>query len=197
MHTAHGIMLQEIISNEPTDQVGVTVEMSSFKKSKNISLNMPVSEELPPIYIGERRSPGMSIRNRNYQGDEESLQLSTQKDLTWVLVRHYRSKFGQQVPGWAGFISSTRSEPTKLTSIDYYPVINHPITEYKTVQACLKHAEEATKEVKQEYTVTTFDLGVCMKAYPLIWNQPDKYRKHNIMVGTFHLVGVYLKMIGK
>ena len=61
----------------------------------------------------------------------------------------------------------------------------------------MKHAEEATKEVKQEYTVTTFDLGVCMKAYPLIWNQPDKYRKHNIMVGTFHLVGVYLKMIGK
>ena len=142
-------------------------------------------------------SPIMSIQNRTYQGDEESLKLSAQKDLTWVLVRHYQSKFGQQVPGWAGFISSTGSEPTKLTSIDYYPVINHPITEYKTVQACLKHAEEATKEVGQEYTVTTFDLGVCMKAYPLIWNQPDKYRKHIIMVGTFHLVGAYLKMIGK
>lgn len=59
VHTAHGILLQEIISNEPTDQVGVPVEVPSFKKSKNISLNMPVSEELPPIYIGERRSPGM------------------------------------------------------------------------------------------------------------------------------------------
>lgn len=67
----------------------------------------------------------------------------------------------------------------------------------RTVQECLHAAEEATKEVGQEYVVTTFDLGVCMKAYPLVWNAPEKYRNHVILIGTFHLLCAYMKAIGK
>ena len=78
----------------------------------------------------------------------------------------------QHVPGWSGFVSKTGVVPTKLTRINYYPVINQPITDYKTVKECLRYAEEATKEVGQEYTITTFDLGVVMKALPIIWNDP-------------------------
>ena len=91
----------------------------------------------------------------------------------------------------------TGVEPASLTTIDYYPVITHAITDYKTVQECLRYAEEATREVNQEYVVTTFDLGVCMKAYPLIWNQPERYEKHIVLIGTFHLICAYLKMVGK
>jgi len=65
----------------------------------------------------------------------------------------------EQVHGWAGFVSQTGEAPTKLTTIDYYPVINHPITDYKTVQKCLRVAQEATEEVGQSYVITTFDLG--------------------------------------
>ena len=65
------------------------------------------------------------------------------------------------------------------------------------MQECLHAAEEATKEVGQEYVVTTFDLGVCMKAYPLVWNAPEKYRNHVILIGTFHLLCAYMKAIGK
>ena len=36
-----------------------------------------------------------------------------------------------------------------------------------------------------------------MKAFPIIWNNPDKYEKHIVMIGTFHIVCAYLKMIGK
>jgi hypothetical protein len=42
-----------------------------------------------------------------------------------------------------------------------------------------------------------FDLGVCMKAYPVIWNQPKKFEDHIIMIGTFNVVCTYFKMIGK
>ena len=59
------------------------------------------------------------------------------------------------------------------------------------------YAEEATKEVNQPYIITTFDRGVCMKAYPLIWNNPDRHEKHIILIGTFHLACAYMKMIGK
>jgi hypothetical protein len=34
---------------------------------------------------------------------------------------------GQVVPSWGGFISETGVKPKRLTTIDYYPVINHPI----------------------------------------------------------------------
>jgi hypothetical protein len=36
-----------------------------------------------------------------------------------------------------------------------------------------------------------------MKAYPIIWNQPKRFEDHIIMIGTFHVVCAYFKMIGK
>ena len=36
-----------------------------------------------------------------------------------------------------------------------------------------------------------------MKAYPLVWNFPDRFKRHIILIGTFHLNMAYLKMIGK
>ena len=59
--------------------------------------------------------------------------------------------YGEQlVPSVTGFSSITGKKPTNLTTIDYYPVINHPITDYQTVQECLKYAEDATGEVGQD-----------------------------------------------
>ena len=36
-----------------------------------------------------------------------------------------------------------------------------------------------------------------MKAYPVVWNNPVKYKNHIIFIGTFHLICAYLKAIGK
>ena len=44
---------------------------------------------------------------------------------------------------------------------------------------------------------TTFDSGVCMKAYPLLWNFPERFKRHIVLIGTFHLTMAYYKMIGK
>ena len=87
--------------------------------------------------------------------------------------------------------------PERLTVIDYYPVIFKPITQYETVQECLRLAEKATDEVGQYHVYTTFDLGVCMKAFPLLWNLPMKFERHIIMIGTFHLSMGYYNMLGK
>ena len=61
----------------------------------------------------------------------------------------------------------------------------------------LRLSEEASKEVGQQYIITTFDLGVCMKAYLLIWNHSQRYENHIVMIGTFHLACAYMKMLGK
>ena len=94
-------------------------------------------------------------------------------------------------------VSETGDTPTQKTVIDYYPVIFKPITQYSTVQECLRCVEEATNEVGQYYVYTTFDLGVCMKAFPLLWNFPQDFERHIVLIGTFHLNMAYFKMIGK
>ena len=75
-----------------------------------------------------------------------------------VCDKHFLNKMeldSQQIPAWAGYIPKTGSPPTKLTTVDYYPFNNYPITEYKTVQECLRAAEEALHEVGQDYMITT------------------------------------------
>ena len=36
-----------------------------------------------------------------------------------------------------------------------------------------------------------------MKAYPIIWNNPERYQNHIILIGTFHLACAFMKMLGK
>ena len=36
-----------------------------------------------------------------------------------------------------------------------------------------------------------------MKANPIIWKNPELYDDHIVMIGSFHLICAYLKMIGK
>ena len=45
--------------------------------------------------------------------------------------------------------------------------------------------------------ITTFDIGVCMKADPLIWKESDMCQKHVILIGTFPLTCAHIHMIGK
>ncbi|KAH3750632.1 hypothetical protein DPMN_185160 [Dreissena polymorpha] len=33
--------------------------------------------------------------------------------------------------------------------------------------------------------------------FTLIWNNPDKYKNHFVLIGTFHLTGAYFKMVSK
>ena len=101
----------------------------------------------------------------------------------------------QELPGLGGFISATGVIPAKKSTIDYYMPINQPITQYETVQELLRRSEEATQEVGQQYTINTFDLGVCMKALPLVWKYPGRFKDHVILIGPFHTCMNYIGMI--
>jgi hypothetical protein len=199
IHTAHGIMMQDLLCGDE-DEVGKTIEIpSSINRTKDRSLKLGAQRPLPDCYVAQRKCPDYPVEQHLYPGSKGSVnKATTSSGIVWILLRMSRSQTGQELPSWAGFVSITGTPPQRLTTIDYYPVINHPITQYKTVQECLRYAEEATKEVGgQTYVITTFDLGVCMKAYPLVWNNPAKYDNHIIMIGTFHLACAYLKIIGK
>ena len=88
--------------------------------------------------------------------------------MVWTLCREACTSGKQEVPALSGFISRTGVPPKRKTTIDYYPMIPEPITEYKVVREILQRCEQATSEVGQRYTIITFDLGVTMKAMPFL-----------------------------
>ena len=182
-------MLQEVDS-EQSSTVPIRNDSIPKTKERRYQCDEPV---LPDVYVGNRKSPSLTTTKSTYQGSVAAFDEAVLRNILWLFLRTVSSK----IPAWGGFISSTGKVPKQLTIIGYYPVVYKPITEYSTVVECLSKAEVATKEVGQKYTVTTFDLGVCMKAYPLVFNNPLKYKHHIILIGTFHLMCAYFKMIGK
>ena len=166
-------------------------------RSGERSLRLEGTQVLPECYITQKQSPPFNLVKRMCADGEATMKEMALQNLLWMIMRMHSAQVDQKVPGWAGFISMTGEIPSHTTTIDYYPVINCPITEYKAVQECLRYSEEATKEVGQRYTISSFDLGVCMKAYPLIWKNPERYKDHIVMIGSFHVVCAFMKMVGK
>lgn len=195
VHRSHGIMLQEISENIGGDIGGSQPEISGVPRTGKRSFT-PAMKDLEECYIGKRKSPKLELRYKAVDG-KDAHQNCEMKNMLWMLLRLHAAANEQVVPGWGGYISLTGDVPDRLTTVEYYPVIPFPITDNRAVKECLRYSEEASQEVGQKYVVTTFDLGVCMKAYPLVWNQQKRYENHIIMIGTFHLACGYLKMIGK
>ena len=153
VNSAGGIMVQEVAAgHEPTKER--TSPTSARSRERNLTSDTPVS--LPALHIYNRTGPTMPGS-------------STFTPETVGNCRMIGSSGKQPMPAFRGFISATDKTPDKKSTIDYYPPINEAITEYNTVAELLKRSAEATAEVGQKYTIVTFDLGVCMKALPLIW----------------------------
>lgn len=199
IHRAHGIMLQELLPE--VDQLigGSIPEAVSVDKTHERSYKFtPIELSEDNLYMGIRKNPCITIHTTDIPGGADELKIMILDSLVWVLLRLTSAECEEQEhPGWSGYISLMGTVPPRLTTIDYYPVIPHPITDYSTVMETLRVAEEAGKEVGQDYHIVTYDLGVCLKAYPLLWNYPNKYNKHIVLIGTFHIVCAYMKMLAK
>ena len=160
---------------------------------KQRSFRRPATE-LPTYYKRKRSEPTNLVSSWSNNSTTYSQSKLSDTDLIWVFACEINS-MDQHIPGLSGWVSVTGQSPKCLTTIGYYPMINAPITDLATIQECLRCSQAASSEAGQEYTISTFNLGVCMKAY--VWNEPEKYQKHIILIGTFHCCGAYLKGKGR
>ena len=65
---------------------------------------------------------------------------------------------------------TTDSKQTKLT---YLPPIQKPITEYATFFEMFRQFRELARKANMKYTHITLDAGAAIKAYHVIWNNPN------------------------
>ena len=186
VNSAGGIILQECKPGSSTDK---TRTLPLFDHTKRRSLKVASQETLPPFHLHDRVGPrfpaGASFNPPLVLETEYAAALH--KYYIWLFCRGIGNRLRYQTfPPLGGFTSATGASPLQKTTIDYFTPIDQPITEYAVVQELLKRSEDATAEVGQEYTLNTFDLGVCMKALPLLWKYPERYKHHVITPGPFH-----------
>ena len=189
-----GIMIQEL---KPGFKSMPKRTLPLYDRAKSRSLMVDTPETLPPLPVFSRvgpKFPDGAVFTPPVENDrvyEESLT----EYRVWFLARMMGSSGKQPVPAFRGFVSATGIKPARKSTIDYFTPINQPFTEYCVIQELLRQSEEATAEVGQKYVLNTFDLGGCMKALPLIWKFPEKYKLHVIISGQFHTVMNYMGML--
>ena len=186
VNSAGGIIIQKRKLGSSIDSKRA---LPLLDRSKTRSLKVDTPETLPPVHVHNRVGPkfpaGASFIPPADVNDE--YKTSLQSYYIWLLCRRIGSGLPNQTfPPLGGFTSATGVPPAQKTTIDYYTPIDQPITEYAVVEELLRRSEEATAEVGQQYTLNTFDLGVCMKALPLVWKYPVRYKLHVITPGPFH-----------
>ena len=108
------------------------------------SLKSLTNDTLLPCYINKEDSPKITISHLTLEEYEDALSKLMLKYLLWCICRLHSSTVSQHVPVWASFISKSGQVPNPLTTIDYNPIINHPITDYSTVHECLRVSKNAS-----------------------------------------------------
>ena len=186
VNMAGGIMIQE---SQPGHEKPMTRMLPEERRSKSRSLTADeMPETLPDFNIFTRVGPKFPPDACFTQPEQNEKHFADGMNMyyTWLLCRIIGGDGIQPVPAFGGFISATGEVPVQKSTIDYFTPINKPITEYSTVQELLRRSEVATEEVGQKFVINTFDLGVCMKALPIVWKYSDRYWNHIILIGPFH-----------
>jgi len=195
VNSAAGIMIQEVKPGFDTNNSRV---LPIYKKTTSRAYKVDTPETLAPVHIYSRIGPklpeGAILKMPTAVSDTYAKSLD--EYLIWLIARIIGSSGVKQiVPGFGGFVSATGVLPNRKSTIDYLTLIHEPFTEYSVIKELLRRSENATREVGQEYVITTFDLGGCMKAIPLIWKLPEEYSKHIILPGAFHTTMNYIAML--
>ena len=85
VHTAHGIMLQEVLSDDYDEHGGTVPVVPSQPRIKERTLNLPVKQELPGCYVGQRKSPKNPAVHKVLPDSEDRLLMQQKRTLSSCL----------------------------------------------------------------------------------------------------------------
>ena len=92
---------------------------------------------------------------------------------------------------------SDNDEMQRQSTVDYVDSVNSPITKNATIQQIIKLSQAASREIQQQHTVLTFDLGVAKNSHEILWQNPDLISDVLVRMGVFHTTCSYLGALRK
>ncbi|CAM4596655.1 unnamed protein product [Leuciscus chuanchicus] len=163
VNSTKGIMIQEVKESHVSTKKRTLPLYDRSSKMRSRKIKPP---EMLPELAFKRAGPNFP-NNANFTSpaeNQESYGASMLQYNTHLLCRLLSSQ-GKH----------TGKVPPRKSTIDFYTPINQPITDNAVVYEILKRSEAATEEVGQPYTINTFDLGVVMKACPIVWKNEEEF----------------------
>ena len=117
VHTAHGIMLQELLPL-PGENIGdYQPDLPSMEKTGERSATFGLQETLPECHVSKRKSPQFQVCRRSITNAEAEMKKTFLKNILWIIVRLHSAKTNcQQVSSLSGFISRTGDAPQKTNN---------------------------------------------------------------------------------
>ena len=112
VHTAHGIMLQELLPRPRENTGGCQPNLTSVEKTGERSATFKLQETLPECHVSKRKNPQFKVCRRSITNAEAKIKKTFLKNILWIIIRLHSAKTNcQQVPSWSGFMSRTGDAP--------------------------------------------------------------------------------------
>ena len=86
--------------------------------------------------------------------------------------------------------------PILSGNIQYLTSTDSSAKEMCTVTTVLDYCLKIKEQLRLNYIVCVFDQGIYCKAMELKWRYPDKYKDCIVMLGIFHMIMMYLGVVG-
>ena len=158
--------MQEVVD----DMISLSIDSTDlqFEERQDIVLEddqYVIPDDIPDHTVHNKKCLGPDTEQWQFYEESEdnvnSYYKAICKYMVWAIARFTSGINKQKVPAFGGFVSKTGNVPKRLTTIDYYPMIHAPFTEYSTMKEILSVVGSATREVQQDppYPITTMDLG--------------------------------------
>ena len=189
IHNTPGIAFQEQSADT------VRRQESSINRSKRTSL---ANEQGPPLKrfkIDPKRNPAIFSAGNDGSSDSEGVSYSSNVLYLWKIIRKINEK-DQFYSKFCGFVIDLIKAEQKKTVMTYLPPIETPITDYGSLFEMFYRSEKMAAQGNMKYTHITLDCGAAMKAYHVLWNNPDRFKHIIIHLGDFHTMQAYFGAIG-
>ena len=99
VHTAHGIMMQDLQQDQQTSPNKLPV----IPRTKQRSWDLISEEPFEECDMAQRKSPLLIIQRSSVPGSESAYEIAIQEDLSWMVLRFICDK--ASIPAWGGFVS--------------------------------------------------------------------------------------------
>ena len=149
--------------------------------------NKKPEPELQKTVVSEWYTPDSSLINEYYK-----------KDQACILGRlHEQKPELQSIPGWTGFNQLLATVNPQVTVVGPLPIVNAPAHEFETLWKVILRCKAMTHLRNGKFTVITMDEGLYNKAKMLQWGKTQVLKDVIIVLGGFHTLMTFSKVIGK
>eukprot|EP00794_Sanderia_malayensis_P002198 gene2198-2503_t len=157
-------------------------------------------KDLPDYYAGRRTGPGAPKWIQNLaesQSYTERENGQKQAFLYWIALRSLKSFPTIIVQGWTGFNIAVRNNVVIVESkISYLGTMDSPATDLKTAFEVLCRGMEIKHRLTLKVVICVFDQAFYAKAVEVQWKNKDVFKDLVLMLGGFHLLMMYLGILG-